>query len=759
MNYPKRFIYAGADYSEYDHFVPAPYFRKTFYANESGGNYTLLMTGLGFYRVWINGVEITKGLLAPYISNPDELVYFDRYELSPYIVNGKNVLGFLLGNGMQNCPGGQIWDFDIAMYRGAPRLSFALEAAGMQIQADESVRTAPSPLYFDDLRAGARYDARNEIEGWNMPDFDDSGWKTALFCEAPRGEYRLCEANPILPDKVLQPVSVVPAAGIAPFCSVRKVPVIADPDGVPSCENGLVFDFGENNAGVIRMEVDGRRGQKISLQFAEVCEDGVIDYNNMGFYPNGFAQRDVYICKGGTERWEPCFTYHGFRYCLVSGIEEGQRFSLSFVVCTSDIPTLADFCCSDETANSLYRMAHRSDRSNFWYFPTDCPHREKNGWTGDAALSAEHMLLTMDCEKDLREWMRGVRGTQRRDGCISGIAPTAAGWGYDLGPSWDTVLATVPYYAYLYTGDRQILEENAAAILAYLHYAAGKQKADGLVEYGLGDWCPVGGNSKMKPSREYTNSISLMQMAEQASFIFETLGRRAEKTYADTLARSLRIALRTKYIDITDMTADSGFQTSQALAIFCGLFDSDETAKAKKKLIDRIHENNDFLDVGILGARVLFRVLADMGEADLAYQMITRREYPSYGRFVEIGMTTLPECFEIGFPDSQAGSYNHHMFGDIKAWFISYVAGINVNPERNDPNRILVKPHFIASLDYAKASYRAPAGKIFVSWKRNGKTVELRLCRSPGIRADVVLPADGFLTHREIRVLSDIIEW
>lgn len=155
MEYPKQFICAAAAYTTYRHFVPAPLFRKTFFADAA--DCRLRVTGLGFYRVWINGTEITKGLLAPYISNPDDLVYFDDYDLSPYLrPDGANVLGFQLGNGMLNAPGGATWDFDKAPFRAAPKLAFLLKIGERQIEADSSVKTAPSPLYFDDLRARLR---------------------------------------------------------------------------------------------------------------------------------------------------------------------------------------------------------------------------------------------------------------------------------------------------------------------------------------------------------------------------------------------------------------------------------------------------------------------------------------------------------------------------------------------------------------------------------------------------------------------------
>ncbi len=161
MEFPSVFICAGRDYSTFTHFVPAPYLRRAFTLKNKPRSCRLLVSGLGFYRVWVNGTEITKGLLAPYISNPDQLVYFDRYELAPYLTEGENVLGFQLGNGMQNAPGGTVWDFQKAAWRSAPKLSFAVDVGAVLIlEADETVKTAPSPVLFDDLRCGVHYDAR-----------------------------------------------------------------------------------------------------------------------------------------------------------------------------------------------------------------------------------------------------------------------------------------------------------------------------------------------------------------------------------------------------------------------------------------------------------------------------------------------------------------------------------------------------------------------------------------------------------------------
>ncbi|MBO4392124.1 MAG: family 78 glycoside hydrolase catalytic domain [Clostridia bacterium] len=744
MNFPKQFICASEEYSTYHNFVPSPYFRKVFFADTE--ECSLRVTGLGFYRVWINGKEITKGLLAPYISNPDHIVYFDDYDLSPYIrKNEKNALGFQLGNGMQNAPGGAIWDFDKATFRGAPKFAFTLKIGDTETVSDCSVKTAPSPLYFDDLRAGVRYDARNETDGWNLPEFDDKSWENARNCDAPKGEFRICEATPVLPTgKELK--ATVRAGKMKKYTPRGDVEKMTVPEDAADGKEGYLYDFGQNNSGIVCLKINGRAGQRVVMQFGELLTNGELDYDNINFYPDGFSQRDVYICKGGDETFEPPFTYHGFRYCLVTGIDETQATPdlLTFIVCTSAPKETGSFNCSDETANTLYKMCDVSDRSNFFCFPTDCPHREKNGWTGDAALSAEHMMMTMDISASYREWLRNIRAAQKENGMLPGIIPTFDwGYGWGNGPAWDAARIFIPYFSYRYSGDREILAENADAISLYLRYAASKRDENGLLAYGLGDWCPIGG--KTKPSLKLTDSVTIIACAKMAAFIFDVLGKADEKAYAMRLHDELREAVRTHLIDKNTCIADTGCQTSQAMALYYGLFDENEKAKATEYLIKIIHENGDFLDTGILGARVIFHVLTAAGESELAWKMITRKEFPSYGAFIEFGETTLPECFEL--PGQGNYSHNHHMFGDIKNWFISSVTGLRYNPNGTDHGFVLIKPAFIRALSFAEATYASPKGDIFVRWERKNGKIELRVRTAEKISAEIVLPDGTHIKH------------
>ena len=295
MNFPQRFIHATARYSDIAAHVPAPYFRKTFHLDDEADTAQILICGLGFYRLFINGHDVTKGFLAPYISNPDDILYYDSYDIASLLRKGDNLIAVCLGNGFQNNPGGHIWAFDRAVFRASPQVAFAAEirtksGQTCQITSDETVRAADSPILFDDYRYGEYYDARREIPGWNTdPDFDDSSWSHATPAPNPRGECRICIADPIVVTCERQPVSVA------------ELP------------DGFLYDFGINGAGVCRLRVEGSRGQEITLYHGEHLIDGQLDRANISFpqktaEEKEYVQKSVYICSGeGIETHTPDF--------------------------------------------------------------------------------------------------------------------------------------------------------------------------------------------------------------------------------------------------------------------------------------------------------------------------------------------------------------------------------------------------------------------------------------------------------------------
>lgn len=720
----KRFICASLTCCDFAHRVAAPYLRRAFDLKFTPEAADLKICGLGFYRLWINGREITKGCFAPYISNPDDRMYFDTYDLTPCLQPGENVLGVLLGNGFQNDFGGAVWDFDKAPWRSAPKLAIEFCAVGseetLSFHADGHFLTHPSPILFDEYRLGEIYDARRELPGWNLPGYDTAGWTPALPADAPKGALCECRAEPIRRYETLSPVSVTP------------------------CDGGFLYDFGRNTAGICHLHLtDAAPGQTVVIKFCERLRDGKFDQSNLynqpvekyPFYFTDFS-RVEYHARGGDELYEPSFAWFGYRYAFVLGVRPDQATTglLSFPVLSSDLRRVGHFSCSDETVNRIFDMIVNSDRSNFYYFPTDCPHREKNGWTGDASLSAPQMSLLLDTTESYLEWLRCVVAAQRADGALPGIVPTS-GWGFAWGngPAWDSVLFNLPYTVWRLRGDTRAIAVTADAMLRYLAYIRTRRSADGTVAIGLGDWVPVG-----KKSNRYdtplvlTDSIMVTDMANKASVMLAVIGRKKDAAIAAALRDEMLASIRGVLLDKTAGRLANGTQTAQAMGLYYGIFLPEERRKAFGLLMTRIRENNGRFDCGFLGLHVLFHVLSEFGEGETAYRMITGKEFPSYRNLLDRGETAMVEAFQPeGGPE--CGSHNHHFLGDAVRWFFRSLAGLEIVNCR----RIRVSPLFVRELDSAEASYELPSGNAAVAWRRCGSRILLTVTHPADVSCDI----------------------
>ncbi len=720
-----KFISGNTEYCTVDKFVNAPYIRKSFNLpkfNEA----KLYVTGLGFYRLFVNGAEKTKGLICPYVSNPDDVIFYDCYDLSQTLKQGKNAFGFILGNGMQNAIGGNTWDMDKATFRSSPKLALSLEIDGkIVMEADESFKWMESPIIFDDLRLGEHYDARLEVDGWADVDFDDSGWKNCTCAVTDKGEKRVSQIPPILKYKEIK---------------VKKITKSGD---------GYIYDFGYNSAGLCKLKIRGEKGQKITMRHAEVVNDGKINMDNM--YNPGtnqeLAHLDVYICKGaGVEEYQASFTYHGFQFVYVEGITEAQATEelLTYNLYCSSFDALTEFECSDETINALQKMCTNATLSNFYHFPTDCPQREKNGWTGDVGVSAEQMLLNHDCADNLRQWMHNVRGAQKVDGSLPGIVPTT-GWGFEWGngPAWDCVIALVPYYVYKYTGETEILAENADALYKYLKYMKTK-KVDYYFAYGLGDWCEVMAASAPSTPLHFTDTLICYNICKKAETVFEVLGKKEELEYVRALSAEILSGIKENFLTSKNLSVFET-QTAYAMLVGYGVLTGEDAFRAVERLVQIIGLCRNKLKVGILGARLIFHVLSDYGYGDLAHYMIADDKYPSYGEWVKKGQSSLWERFhqtEDGEEIKQINGYplsslNHHMYSDITQWFTKYVTGIRVNPTDKDYKHVVIKPSVFKGIVHAKGSYSRNGNKVLVEWKREGDIITLKVSKHGDFKVEI----------------------
>ncbi len=728
MNFPNCFIKASNEFNTPEKFVAAPYFRKVFTVN-SAAEAQIKIAVCGFYKLFINGEDITKGALSPYISNPDNIVYHDNYTVN--LNGGKNVIGVLLGNGFVNNPAGWVWEFDKALFRSAPHFALQLTCGDTVIESDKTFKTHPSPIMFDDLRYGEHYDANLELDGWNTTDFDDSKWSSAIVAVTPHGKIRECEALPITVQKQLKPISIT------------------------KIDDGYLYDFGQNCAGVCKLNIKGEKGQRIELRHGELLIDGKLDVKNIWFpynengvhwdFDGQYIHKDIYICKGeGLESYIPSFTYHGFQYVYVTGIDESQATPelLTYLVMNTNLTPCGKFSTSDKILSALYDITERSVLANFYHFPTDCPQREKNGWTADAALSAEHTLLKFDATTNYREWMRNICAAQNGVGALPGIVPTG-GWGFNWGngPAWDCVLAILPYFSYKYRGDKQIIHECAATMVKYLHYLTTRNDQDGLLAIGLGDWCQVGSRYEaIKAPLVVTDTIMAIDIADKIAFLLNEINMKPQADFARAISQQYRDSFRKNLIDFNTLTVYGNCQSSQAMAIFYNLFNDDEKPTAFTRLLQFVDAAGGHIDTGVLGGRVIFHVLSHFGHTDLALNMITRPDCPSYAYIVNLGFNTLWEKLT----PEPCDSVNHHFWGDITSWFVKVLVGIDYNPDANDLKRVDIKPHIPDYLQDAAAYYDSNYGKIESAWVKKDGNVVLTV-NVPETMIGVISPQNGYI--------------
>ena len=721
----KHFISATREFCTPDRHVPAPLMRKSFTLEKKPDFAEISVCGLGFYLLFVNGKNITKGLLAPYISNPNEICYYDTYDLAKYLVEGENVIGVVLGNGFVNAFGGAVWNFDKADFRSAPRLAldFTAKCGDSEVNfiADESFMTHPSPILFDDIRLGEIYDKRLELPGWCAPGFDASDWTPAIKAETPAGILKKCEVEPIVTIKELKPISITE-------------------DG-----DGYLYDFGINSAGIPKLTVKGECGQKITLRHCEELKDGKFYDANLNYgiikahvpefrFIKDYFQTDRIILSGGEDVFTPSFAYHGFRYIKVEGItkEQATEELLTYLVMSNDVRRIGGFSCSDERINTLYKMADNANRSNMFNIITDCPQREKNGWMGDAALSAEQMALQYDTTNLYRDFLASIRASQNGRGELPAIVPTA-GWGFHWGngPNWDAALFRLTYALYKFRGNLDVVRENAHAMLSYLEYILTRRSPDGTIAIGLGDWASVNKeeHSVFDTPLAVTDTLCVMEMARAAEEMFSAIGQNHSALYAKSIYDDIRDTFRRELIDFDTMTVFGSTQTAQCWALYYGAFNEDEKERAFARLLDLIHEKGDTFDMGCLGLHAIFHVLSEFGEDELAFNMIAGDKFPSYTLLIDKGQTALPEQF-YDYGEVYRDSLNHHFLGDTSRWFTFRIAGLEII----DDKTVKINPCRVKSIDFASAYYELPLGKVSVSWKRveNGE-IELTYTAPEGV--------------------------
>ena len=699
---------------------PAPMFRRELTPDGKINKARVYICGLGYYELRINGQKVGDHLLDPGYTRYDRRDLYVTYDVTPLLKRGANAVGVILGNGWFNAQTRAVWNFHQAPWREAPKLllSLVIEYADGRtavICSDASWKTSTGPIVFDSIYGGENYDARLEKPGWDKPGFDDSAWQPAQIIAGPKGRLAAQMMPPIKADQILKPVKMTePKRGV------------------------FVFDMGQNFAGFTELEVRGPAGTKVTLRHGErLFPDGSLDTRDIEQHVRRLDrtqqyQTDNYFLKGGgTETWHSRFTYYGFQYVEVTNFPgRPAPDAVRGVFIHSAVPVAGEFECSNPLLNKIWRATRWAYLSNLQGIPTDCPHREKNGWTGDAHLAAEQAIYNFMPAAVYTKWINDLGDEQQPGGELPGIVPTS-GWGYSWGngPAWDSAFELIPFYLYEYYGDTQPFRDHYDGLKRYVDYLT-TRATNGIVSIGLNDWAPF----KTKTPADITSTGYYYRDARIVSLAASLLGKTDDAVKYSQLAEQIKKSFNATFFNADTGTYGNGSQTALSCALYQGLVGPGDQARVLENLVDNVEKQNGHIDTGILGAKYILNTLTDHGRAYVAYRMASQKDLPSWGWWIEQGATTLWEQW------NGTESRDHIMFGDISAWFYKALAGINPDPAAPGFKHFIIRPQPVGDLTFARAEYDSIRGKIVSDWKIEKGRFTLRVVVPPNATATICVP-------------------
>lgn len=716
-----KWIASPSGWSDAVSSVPAPLFRREFNISEPVESARAYVCGLGFHEISLNGKKLDSRELEPAFTRYDRSAIYSVYTIDPSdIVYGKNVFGAELGNGWYNCFAKDEWHFETAEWRHCPKLLFEariLFKSGKEIFicSGSDWKTADGPVLMDGIRNGEIYDANLADTGWSTPEYNSENWIPAVETAGPGGVLKPTLMPPVRICRILEPVS----------CNIIN-------------ERIRVYDLGVSVAGRAEIELTAEKGSEIVLRYAErLYPDGRADREHISkMLYSGEFQTEKYICCGKErESYHSKFTYHGFRYVEAEFLNGGVTdFLLRGQYMHTDFESAGFFECSDQTINKLQQCTLRSTLNNFFGLPTDCPHREKLGWTGDALLSAQHTLLNFNAMTAYEKWLEDFIDAQRISGQLPGVIPTN-GFGYNWGngPAWDGALIQLPWYVYVYTGNKHILAANYNAMKKYMNFLDGIAVKN-IVNYGLGDWnSPDRANDDYKCPAAFSGTAYYYRDAVILSDIALILGKSDEHKFYKALSEEIKQSFRREFIDLKNVSAAGNCQASTAIAIDFGMLNPQEIPLFAELLKRQVEEKGFKVDTGILGTKALLFALSETGNSDIAYRLVTQTEYPGWGWWLANGATTL-----WGNWDGKS-SRDHHMFGCVSQWFYECLAGIRPDPSAPGFRRFCFKPALLKAVSSISCSHMCMYGEISAEIRFSGDIFTAVLSVPAGCTAVICL--------------------
>lgn len=727
---------------------PMPLFKKAFKTSKKIESARLYISGLGYYEAFLNDKKIGENVLDPGFTAYRKQVLYTTYDLTNLLQKDQNTLGIMLGNGWYNpLPLRLFGRFNLRDFQQTGRpvvkaqmLLRYIDGSSETIATDDTWQTATGATILNNVYLGETYDARLE-KPFNTQD----GWHNAVIENGPSGVLTAQMQPPIRITKVVKPISI---------SEIGK--------------DTFIVDMGQNFAGVARIKVKGSAGQKISLRFGElIFPDGRLNFwtsvagqikeswNLKGGAgaPKTAFQQDEYILKGvGEEVWNPCFTFHSFRYVQITGWQgkptltniEGLRMN-------TDLAQNGSFTCSNALFNRLHDVIQWTFLSNIFSVQSDCPAREKFGYGADIVATTEAYMYNYNVANFYRKAVQDFANDQQADGGITETAPFVGiadrGYGGFSGPlGWQLAFPFLQKKLYDYYGDTRIIEQHYPALKKQMDFLQAKA-IDGLFHWDISD------HEALDPRPEaFTAAAFYYHHALLARDFAGILGNKTDSITYSKLADKIKKAIVSKYLVPKTGRFDNGTQAAQIFALWYGF--SPEKDATFTVLMDEISRHKDHISGGIFSTKMLFDVLRENDKNDVAYTIANQKDFPSWGYMLANGATTLWETWAAS---DNVYSQNHPMFGSIDEWFYKSLLGINAAAAGF--SKIIIKPQR-AELTWAKGSYESVQGIISSDWKKEGSIFTLKVTIPVNTTAEIWIPAkeNGQITEggKKIQEIKDI---
>ncbi len=698
---------------ETDSSESSPLFREEFVIQKQLYKARAYISGLGYYELFINGKKVGDHVLSPNqtnyshrrvekwtesrIGHMSTRVLYEIYDVTQFIREGENAIGVWLGGGwfIQNDRLYEPW-----LLYDTPRFSTQIEleftdGSRQIIISDDSWKTHPSPILHNGLHTGEIYDARLEIPDWNLPGVNEQDWKNAVHVRSPDGPLH-AQISP--PDRVIKNIS---------------------PTSFSILEDGIYrYDLGQMISGWTRLSINGPKGTSVKMKFIEELGPS-------------YSQTDTYILKGeGTEIWEPRFTWHAFRYIDVTCSDIKLTIdNLEGRVVNTDVKHSGSFKSSNQLFNQIFENYQWTQLGNMHGgIPSDCPHRERRGYTGDGQIAAKAAIYAFDMAQFYTKWLNDIADAQNQvTGYVPNTAPYQDGGG---GTAWGSAYVIIPWYMYLYYGDQAILETHYKGMQKWLFYLNGQLDKKGrLVNQGLGEWVPPDIN-KLPP--DFVNTCYYYYNCILVSKIAGILEEKADHTLYLSWAEKAKNAINNNYFNDHQNNYSIGRQGANVFPLGFGIT---QNKLVLENLVNQINlDCQGHFNTGILGTPLLLDVLTTNDHAGLAYTLMNQRDFPGFGYMIEKGATTIWETWQGD------QSHSHPMFGSVCQWFYQILGGIN--PDENQPGfkHINIKPFPIDGLSFVNTSYQSPYGRIQSNWEIVDDDFYLNLTIPSNTTATVHIP-------------------